>query len=234
MPPALRLTSASKPCRDRSPAGYGAWRVAVNLGLLTLLLLLAPSARAAPVAILAFGDSLTAGFGLAEAEGFPAQLQAALVARGIAARVVDGGVSGDTSAGGLARLDWSLADKPDLVILELGANDALRGLDPAATRANLDAILARLKAAGVAVLIAGMRAPPNLGRDYAAAFDKLYPELAAKYGVPLYPFFLDGVALDPALNQSDGLHPTAQGADIIAGRVAPLVVRVLTDKAAQG
>jgi acyl-CoA thioesterase I len=224
MPPALRLTSASKPCRDRSPAGYGAWCVAVNLGLFALLLLLAPSARAAQVAILAFGDSLTAGFGLAEAQGFPAQLQAALVARGIAARVVDGGVSGDTSAGGLARLDWSLADKPDLVILELGANDALRGLDPAATRANLDAILARLKAAGVAVLIAGMRAPPNLGRDYAAAFDKLYPELAAKYGVPLYPFFLDGVAIDPRLTQPDGLHPNAAGVGVIVERLLPTLL----------
>src|SRR5882724_10281209 len=219
MPPALRLTSASKPCRDRSPAGYGAWRVGVNLGLFALLVLLAPAARGAPVAILAFGDSLTAGYGLAEAEGFPAQLQAALAGKGIAARVIDGGVSGDTSAGGLARLDWSLADKPDLVILELGANDALRGLDPAATRANLDAMLQRLRAAGVPVLLAGMRAPPNLGRDFAAAFDRIYPELAAKYGVPLYPFFLDGVAADARLTQADGLHPNPAGVEVIVERL---------------
>ena len=207
--------------------GYGAWRVGVNLGLLALLLLLAPAARAAPVAILALGDSLTAGFGLAEAESFPAQLQAALVARGIAARVMNGGVSGDTSAGGLARLDWSLADKPDLVILELGANDALRGLDPAATRANLDAILARLKAAGVAVLIAGMRAPPNMGAEYTQAFDAIFPEIAASHGVPLYPFFLDGVAVDRNLNQADLIHPTAAGTDVIVSRILPAVEELI-------
>src|SRR5690242_690823 len=151
-------------------------------------------AFAKPTEILVFGDSIAAGFGLPQQEAFPARLEAKLRADGLAVHVINAGKSGDTTADGLARLGWSLAEKPDLVILELGANDALRGLDPAAVRANLDAILARLKAAGVAVLIAGMRAPPNLGRDYAAAFDKLYPELAAKHGVPLYPFFLDGVA----------------------------------------
>jgi len=221
-PPALRQTS--KPCRDRSPAGYGPWRAAVNLSLLAPLLLLAPAARAAPIAVLAFGDSLTAGYGLAAADGFTAKLQAALAGKGIEARVINGGVSGDTTAGGLARLDWSLADKPDLVILELGANDALRGLDPATTRANLDAMLQRLRAIGVPVLLAGMRAPPNLGRDFAAAFDPIYPELAAQYGVPLYPFFLDGVAVDPGLTQPDGLHPNAAGVDIIVARLLPTLL----------
>jgi len=159
MPPALRLTSASKPCQDRSPAGYGAWRVAVNLGLFALLLLLAPSARAAQVAILAFGDSLTAGFGLAEAQGFPAQLQAALVARGIAARVVDGGVSGDTSAGGLARVDFSVQADTDVCVVALGGNDLLQGLDTKATHANLDKIVRRLKARRIGVVLAGLAAP---------------------------------------------------------------------------
>jgi acyl-CoA thioesterase-1 len=209
--------------RVPTPAGYGAWRVSVNLSLLALLLL-SPAARAAPVSILAFGDSLTAGFGLAEADGFTAKLQAALAGKGIDARVINGGVSGDTSAGGLARLDWSLADKPDLVILELGANDALRGLDPAATRANLDAMLQRLRAAGVPVLLVGMRAPPNLGRDFVAAFDRIYPELAAKYGVPLYPFFLDGVAVDARLTQPDGLHPNAAGVEVIVERLLPTLL----------
>jgi acyl-CoA thioesterase-1 len=190
-------------------------------------------AQASP-RILALGDSLTAGFGLSPQEAFPVRLQAKLRAAGVDAEVVNGGVSGDTSAGGLARLDWALADHPDVVLVELGANDALRGIDPQLTYANLDKILTRLKAAGAKVMLLGMRAPPNWGRGYQAQFDAIFPDLATKHHVPLYPFFLDGVALDPALNQSDGLHPTARGADLIAERVAPLVVRLLADKAAQG
>ena len=230
MPPALRLTSASKPCRDRSPAGYGAWRVGVNLGLFTLLLLLAPAARAAPVAILAYGDSLTAGFGLAEAEGFPAQLQAALAGRGIAARVADGGVSGDTSAGGLARLDWVLRQaSPRFAIVEFGGNDGLRGLSPAQMQENLNRIVVRLKGAGVGVLLAGMLAPPNLGREYGAEFNQVFARVAEQHGVALYPFFLDGVAADPTLNQPDGIHPNAQGVERIVARILPYVERLIAD-----
>lgn len=177
--------------------------------------------------ILAFGDSLTAGHGLRESESFPARLQAALAAKGIAAEVTNGGVSGDTSAGGLARLDWALADDPDIVIVELGANDGLRGLDPARTQENLDGILKRLTAEKRAVLLAGMLAPPNMGADYGDSFRGIYPALAAKYGVRLYPFFLDGVAADPALNQADGIHPTAAGIDIIVARILPDVMAVI-------
>ena len=201
-------------------------RAAVNLTLLVLLLL-APAARAAPLRILAFGDSLTAGYGLAAPEGFTARLQAALAGRGIEAEVINGGVSGDTTAGGLSRLGWSLADRPDLVILELGANDALRGLDPAATKANLAAMLEQLRAAHLPVVLAGMRAPPNLGRDFASAFDRIYPELAAQFAVPLYPFILDGVAVDPRLTQPDGLHPNPAGVDVIVERLLPTLLPVI-------
>ena len=177
--------------------------------------------------VLALGDSLTAGYGLAPDDSFPAQLEAALRRAGIQARVVNGGVSGDTSAGGLARLDWLLAEKPDLVIVELGANDGLRGLDPASTRDNLDRILARFKQDGIAVLLTGMRAPPNLGQEYGDAFAALYADLARRYGAAFYPFFLDGVVADPALNQQDGIHPNAQGVAEIVARMLPLVVATL-------
>ncbi|WP_334175711.1 arylesterase [Pseudoxanthobacter sp.] len=181
----------------------------------------AAAGAAGPVTIVALGDSLTAGFGLAPGQGFPARLQAALKARGHDVTVVDAGVSGDTTAGGLARLDWSVGPEADGVIVELGANDALRGQDPARTRDNLDAILTRLAARRLPVLLAGMRAPRNMGADYAARFDALYPELAAARGVALYPFFLAGVAADPALNLPDGLHPTAAGIDIIVAGILP-------------
>jgi acyl-CoA thioesterase-1 len=180
-----------------------------------------------PLTILAFGDSLIAGFGLASRDGFTAKLEAALKAKGIEARVINAGLSGDTSAGGRARLDWALEPKPDFVIVELGGNDGLRGLDPAETRANLDAILGKLKAKGVGVLFAGMYAPPNMGPDYGKAFNALYPELAAKHGVPFYPFFLDGVAADAALNQSDGIHPNAKGVDVIVARILPHVLKLI-------
>jgi acyl-CoA thioesterase-1 len=195
------------------------------LALVLALVIARPAV--AETRILAFGDSLTAGFGLPKSEAFPARLEAALRARGIDAAVLDGGVSGDTSAGGLARLDWSLAARPDAVIVELGANDALRGLDPAATEQNLDAILARLKQLGLPVLLAGMLAPPNLGEDYGRRFNAIYPRLAERHGVELYPFFLDGVATQRGLNQGDGLHPNAQGVAVIVDRIAPYVVRLL-------
>jgi acyl-CoA thioesterase-1 len=177
--------------------------------------------------IVALGDSLTAGYGLPEEVGFPAQLDAYLRARGRDWRVVNAGVSGDTSAGGLARLDWALDDKPDLVIVELGANDGLRGLPAEAMEANLDRILSRLKAAGIGALLCGMRAPPNLGPDYATAFEAVFPRLAAKHWVPLYAFFLDGVAANPALNQPDGLHPTAEGVAEIVKRIGPVVEQAM-------
>jgi acyl-CoA thioesterase-1 len=182
-----------------------------------------------PTVILVLGDSLIAGYGLAPEESFPSQLEAALERNGTVARVVNGGVSGDTSAGGLARLDWLLADKPDLVIVELGANDGLRGLDPEATRRNLDEIIKRIRASGIDVLLAGMRAPPNLGTEYGTAFSKLYGELATQYGLAYYPFFLEGVAADPALNQEDGIHPTAEGVAVIVKNILPVVVGALVE-----
>jgi len=181
--------------------------------------------------ILALGDSLTAGYGLAKAESFPAQLETALRSQGRQVRVINGGVSGDTSAGGLARMDWLMVEKPDLIIVELGANDALRAIDPAQTLANLDRIVARSKAEGARVLLAGMLAPPNLGSEYATEFNAIYPTLAEKHGVPLYPFFLDGVAADPQLNQSDGMHPTAEGISVIVQRIAPHVIQALSEPA---
>ncbi|MGQ0484614.1 MAG: arylesterase [Hyphomicrobiales bacterium] len=180
-------------------------------------------AVAAPVSILVLGDSLTAGLGLQASEAFPARLEAALKAKGLDVRIVNAGVSGDTAAAGLARLDWALTDDVDGLIVELGANDALRGLDPAQTEAALDAILARATARKLPVLMAGMQAPPNLGPDYGAAFDVIYPRLAEKHGAILYPFFLDGVAAQPSLNQTDGIHPNGKGVDIIVERIMPSV-----------
>ena len=169
------------------------------------------------------GDSLSAGLGLPVAETFPTQLAKALAARGKAVKVVNAGVSGDTSSDGLARLDWSVGPEADAVILELGANDALRGRDPSLTRAALRGILARLQERGLPVLLVGMLAPRNMGEPYAAAFDEIYPDLAAEFGVPLYPFFLDGVATTPELSQSDGMHPNAAGITVIVERILPAV-----------
>ncbi len=191
----------------------------------------AGAAAAENAVILALGDSLTAGYGLPKAESFPAQLEAALQAQGHQVRVINGGVSGDTSAGGLARMDWLMVEKPDLIIVELGANDALRAIDPAQTMANLDRIVEKSKASGARVLLAGMLAPPNLGRDYAAQFNAIYPALAEKHGVPLYPFFLDGVAAEPQLNQPDGMHPTAEGISVIVQRITPHVTQALNEPA---
>lgn len=189
--------------------------------------LAAPAAADTPVRILVLGDSLASGYGLAAEDGFVAQLQRALAARGHAAQPIDASVSGDTTAGGLARLEWALAPGADAAIVELGANDALRGIPPAASRANLDAILTRLKAAGVPVLLAGMAAPRNLGPDYVAAFDAIYGELAAAHNAILYPFFLEGVALVPALNQPDGIHPNPQGVARIVAAILPHVEALL-------
>jgi acyl-CoA thioesterase I len=180
-----------------------------------------------PARIVALGDSLTAGFMLPEGDSFPAKLEAALRKQGHDVTVVNGGVSGDTTSGGLARLDWTVGDHADVVILELGANEMLRGIDPAVAETNLAAILARLKAKHVRVLLVGMRAMPSMGRIYAAAFDSIYGRLAKRYDVPLYPFFLDGVIDDPAQHLPDGLHPNARGIDTIVARILPSVDALL-------
>ena len=193
--------------------------------LIGLLVLLGAPAHAADrvLKIVAFGDSLTAGLGLPAGAAFPARLEAALKAKGHAVAIVNAGVSGDTAAGGLGRLDWSVPDDADAVILELGANDALRGVDPKTTKAALDAILGKLDARRVPVLLAGMAAPRNMGADSVRAFDAIYPALASTHRVVFYPFFLEGVATDPKLNQGDGLHPTAAGVDVIVARILPSV-----------
>lgn len=196
-------------------------------GLFALVFMAPAPAHAAPVRILALGSSLTQGYGLPPGTEFPVQLQAALKKKGIAAQVINAGVSGDTSAGGLARLDWSLAGHPDAVIIELGSNDMLRGIAPAETEKNLAAILTRLKAAHVRVLLTGMKAQRNLGKEYADAFDAIYPRLAKKYDVLFYPFFLDGVAMKPKLNQPDGMHPNPQGVKVIVSRMLPLVEKLV-------
>lgn len=184
-------------------------------------------AQTPPLKLVALGDSLTAGYNLPGSAAFPAVLEKLLREKGIPAEIANAGVSGDTSQGGLERLDWSVPDGTDGVILELGANDALRGIDPGLTEKALDAIVTRLKARGIPVLLAGMYAPRNLGADYAARFDGLYPRLAEKHGLILYPFFLDGIAGDRVLNQPDLLHPTAEGVRVIATRILPTVERFL-------
>jgi acyl-CoA thioesterase-1 len=186
----------------------------------------APAAGRVPV-ILDFGDSLTAGYGLPTGQAFPARLEAWLHQQGIEARVVNAGVSGDTTAGGLARLDWGLADKPDLVILALGANDALRGIEPSSVRENLDKMIGKIEASGAKMLLLGMLAPPNWGEEYRHAFDQIFPELARIHHLPLYPFFLEGVAMKPELNQPDGLHPNERGVAVLVDRIAPVVARLL-------
>jgi acyl-CoA thioesterase-1 len=182
-----------------------------------------PAGAGAPVQVVALGDSLTAGLGLPAKDGFVPQLQAALAADGVAAEIANAGVSGDTAADGLARLDWSVPQGTGAVIVELGANDMLRGLKPQVTRDALDAILQRLTARHIAVLLCGMRAAPNLGPVYGEEFARIFPELAAKYDVPLYPFFLDGVAADRKLLQADGMHPNAGGVGVIVARILPQV-----------
>jgi acyl-CoA thioesterase-1 len=179
------------------------------------------------IVIVAFGDSLTAGYGLSSSDAFPVRLELALRQAGKRVRVINSGVSGDTTAGGRARLAWVLAEKPDAAIVELGANDAMRGIDPEEASRNLSAILSELKQRNVRVLLAGMLAPPNLGNQYTEAFDTIFPDLAAAHDVMLYPFFLDGVAAEPALNQQDGIHPNAMGVAVIVDRILPYVSRLI-------
>jgi len=182
---------------------------------------------AKPVKMVVLGDSLSAGYGLPAAAAFPVRLQKALDTKGIKVDMINAGVSGDTASGGRDRLDWSVPEGTEAVIVELGANDALRGTDPAVTRAALSDILTRLRARGVAVLLCGMVAPPNYGSEYATRFNAIYPELAKSFGVPLYPFFLEGVAADSRLNQADGMHPTAEGVDVVVKNILPTVVAFL-------
>jgi acyl-CoA thioesterase-1 len=192
-----------------------------------------PAYAQAPITIVAFGDSLTAGYGLPDRDGFVPQLQAALTTKGIAVVIQNAGVSGDTASDGLARIDWSVPQGTDAVILELGANDMLRGIKPEVTRQALDRVLSRLAGRHIAVLLCGMRAAPNLGPEYGQAFERIYPDLAAKYGVLLYPFFLDGVAADQAMTQHDGLHPNAAGVDVIVQRILPKVQELIAQVRAQ-
>ena len=214
----------------RNGLGYVARALLFNVMLIGAIALGSLQARASepgPLKILALGDSLTAGYGLQTPDAFPAQLEAALAKLGVKAKVLQGGVSGDTTAGGRARLAWALAAKPQIAIVELGANDGLRGLDPTQTRANLDAIIRELKAAKVTVLLTGMYAPPNLGREYERHFNPIFPELAKAHDVAFYPFFLAGVAARPHLNQADGIHPNAAGVRVIVERIAPSVIRLI-------
>ena len=213
------------------------WRAAIHRRVVMMVAVLAGalmavafpigSAAAGPLKLVVLGDSLTAGHGLPAGAAFPERLQKALTDKGIAVETTNAGVSGDTTSGGLDRLDWSIPEGTDAVIVELGANDALRGLDPAVTRSALENIVKRLRERGIAVMLCGMYAPRNLGPDYAARFDPIYPELARAYDLTLYPFFLDGVAGVPKLNQHDGLHPTAEGVDIIVARIMPTVEKFL-------
>ena len=185
--------------------------------------LVATIAHAEPMRIVAFGDSLSAGYELPEKDGFPKQLEAALKAKGYDVVVENASVSGDTSSGGLERLDWSIADGTSLVVLELGANDALRGIDPALTRANLDAMIKRLKDRNIKVVLAGMLAPPNMGENYAKPFNAIYRELAAQHQTALYPFFMDGVITKSDLKLNDGLHPNANGVAVIVSGILPII-----------
>lgn len=199
----------------------------VNMGLIGTVGSALAADNGRPLALVALGDSLTAGYGVGPTESFPAQLERLLKAAGHNVTIANAGVSGDTTAGGLARLDWAVPDGTEAVILELGANDMLGGLPHARARANLEAIITRLKARGIPVLLAGMRASRSLGDDYADAFDRIFPELAKSHDLIHYPFFLAGVALDQKLNQPDGLHPTAAGIGVIAARMVPTVEALL-------
>lgn len=199
------------------------------LATLLFAIMIVSPARAEPVTILALGDSLTAGYGLEPNEAFPVKLEAALKAKGHDVRIVNAGISGDTASAGRDRLDWALTGDVDAVIVELGANDALRGVDPKITRAALDDILRTLAARNLPTLIAGMKAPRNLGAEYAAAFDAIFPDLAKAYGAGFYPFFLERVATDPGLNQGDGIHPNAKGVDIIVSGILPEVERLISN-----
>jgi acyl-CoA thioesterase-1 len=210
-------TDRQSPGRRQSRPLYGAIIVAFFVALL------AAPVNAQPIKIVAFGDSLIAGFGLKANDAFPAQLEIALKKRGYDVEIANAGVSGDTSAGGLSRLDWSIQDGTQAVILVLGANDMLRGMEPELARKNIGEVIARLKARRIEVLLAGMRAAPNLGADYAARFNPIYEELAKEHDILIYPFFLDGVAGERDLNMSDGIHPTPKGVSLVVERILPSV-----------
>jgi acyl-CoA thioesterase I len=212
--------------KTKSPS-YGHWLVLVQALALTAALAFASHAAARTIRLVVLGDSLTAGLGVAPGQAFPNRLQAALRAKGWDVEVLNSGVSGDTAADGLARYDWAVPADADALIVELGANDMLRGLSPKTTSAALSAILDKARAAHLPVLIAGMRAAPNLGAEYGRKFFAIYPALAKAYDAQLYPFFLDGVAGDPKLNQPDGLHPNAEGVEAIVGRILPAVEELL-------
>jgi len=203
-------------------------------GILTLVLMLFSSIKLVQADVprlMVFGDSLVAGYGLPAEQGFTSQLQDRLSANGFRIEILNAGVSGDTSAGGAARLDWALSEQPDYVMIVLGGNDLLRGLDPGATRQNLDQIIARLAALNIKTFLCGMLAPLNLGPEYSREFNPIYPELAQKYDLAFYPFFLQNVALVPALNQRDGLHPNADGVAKIIDGIMPVLSRFLAGEA---
>ena len=219
--------------RSHNGANLGTMiRRSITAALLSISLIGASPPAERPL-VLAFGDSLTAGYGLEQGLGFAPQLQATLRRHGIKAEVVDGGVSGDTSEAGKARLGWTLDGmkrKPDLVILELGANDMLRGLDPGLTEANLDAMLAELDRRQIPLLMAGMRGAPNLDPAYVARFEAIYPAMARKHGAPLYPFFLEGAAAQRGMIQQDGMHPTFEGVKRIVTGISPAVKQALGER----
>jgi acyl-CoA thioesterase I len=223
-PLAMRSRHRARLQMDRTLPGRKAW---VLLGVVLASAMLSPGAQACRLAVL--GDSLAAGYGVAETEAFPVRLEQALKAHGVDCAVLNAGVSGDTSAGGLARLDWVLADQPTHLLVELGGNDALRTLPVEELRENINQIIETAKGRGVQVILAGMLAPPNLGRSYTEDFKRVYLDLARAHDVPLYPFFLDGVVLQDGLMQPDGIHPNARGVDVIVERITPLLASVLQD-----
>jgi acyl-CoA thioesterase I len=200
---------------------------ALHFAVIVSALIFSTAAQARTINLVGFGDSLMAGYQLPPGDGFPEKLQAALKAKGIDVSITNAGVSGDTTTGGLARIDWSVPDGTDGVILELGANDALRGIAPEQSEKNLDDTISRLKARGISVLLAGMMAPPNMGADYAGRFNPIYQKLAEKHGVELYPFFLDGVVLDAGLKLDDGMHPNAKGVDVMVENIEPAVTKFI-------
>jgi len=209
---------------------YAALAGLVNATLMmALFTVVSPCVAAQGKTVLMIGDSLTAGLGLPRAQSIPERLEVALQAAGLAARIINAGVSGDTTAGGRARIGWALSEKPDAVILELGANDGLRGLDPKATYENLDVIIAKIIRSGARVLLTGMKAPPNLGTEYGGEFNQIFPRLAAKHRIALMPFFLDGVAGIAELNQDDAIHPNEHGVSIVVGNLLPYVTRLLQE-----
>ncbi|WP_028746403.1 arylesterase [Rhizobium mesoamericanum] len=199
----------------------------LHIAVIVASLTFAVAANARTINLVGFGDSLMAGYQLPPGDGFPEKLQAALKAKGVDISIANAGVSGDTTTGGLARIDWSVPDSTDGVILELGANDALRGIPPEESEKNLERMIARLKERGIAVLLVGMRAPPNMGGDYAARFNPIYQKLAQKHGVALYPFFLDGVALEAGLKLEDGMHPNSKGVDMMVEKMEPAITQFL-------